>query len=526
MNITKLGLKSNDEGLLQKLLKTYNVGEEWLKADEKSLPTLENYKGYEEAKTFFEEIISMESPVITLYIDSDSDGIFSASIMYKYLKLRNPDVRIHLTTPHEKSHDICVNQIPLDSDLIIISDSGTNSIEECRELIKLCPIIVIDHHQVVEKNEFISALINPYQEDCTGNKAMCGAGLTWAFINTLEGGQYPLDLDLAAAGTLADRMDVTNIENKALINCGLNKVAENFLKSILENDARISGSVLTPTLIEFYIAPLINALTRVGNSEDRFNLVKGIAGESCISHITLFKSMESFRGKQNREKDKEYVELIMQLQKRNREANKVLIFERKSRCLNTTSGLVASKLSDGYKKPVLVGKINEEGEFKGSIRSPYPGFKEFCEETGLFEFVAGHSQACGFGIKKENIAKFEEYANEHYSVPEYEDTVEFNLEDITNEEEFLNLVEYWSNKIACGEIKPLRVYGKMDNNYQVLGAKQNTIKWITPRVDLIKFFTKEDEVLEYTEIEFVGKLSINQFNGKRSLQVIVEKILN
>ena len=68
-------------------------------------------------------------------MDSDTDGACSAAMIYQYLKLIKPDVKlsysIHTKKQHGLSDDII---IPETAKLIILPDSGTNDIEQCKTL--------------------------------------------------------------------------------------------------------------------------------------------------------------------------------------------------------------------------------------------------------------------------------------------------------------------------------------------------------------------------------------------------------
>jgi single-stranded DNA-specific DHH superfamily exonuclease len=57
------------------------------------------------------------------------------------------------------------------------------------------------------------------------------------------------------------------------------------------------------------------------------------------------------------------------------------------------TGLIAGQLADMYKRPVLIGRTDEHGNYVGSIRSIQGSsiemFKDFCEASGMFNWVAG-----------------------------------------------------------------------------------------------------------------------------------------
>ena len=74
------------------------------------------------------------------------------------------------------------------------------------------------------------------------------------------------------------------------------------------------------------------------------------------------------------------------------------------------NGLSAMKLAAKYKKPTLIGRVNNEGEIKGSIRNVnncgLESLKDFLTESKLFDYVQGHDNAAGHGIHKNKLDSF------------------------------------------------------------------------------------------------------------------------
>ena len=60
---------------------------------------------------------------------------------------------------------------------------------------------------------------------------------------------------------------------------------------------------------------------------------------------------------------------------------------------NTLTGLVAMGVAAKYKKPVMLGRINSNGEFKGSIRgrgeSELKDFRQLLLDSNLMDYVQG-----------------------------------------------------------------------------------------------------------------------------------------
>lgn len=71
-----------------------------------------------------------------------------------------------------------------------------------------------------------------------------------------------------------------------------------------------------------------------------------------------------------------------------------------------------------YNKPCLIGRVNETSQLlQGSARgngnfSALPDLKAYEEQSGYFDYVAGHASAHGFSIPLSNIDRFLKYSNE------------------------------------------------------------------------------------------------------------------
>lgn len=110
--------------------------------------------------------------------------------------------------------------------------------------------------------------------------------------------------------------------------------------------------------------------------------------------------LTNLKGKQKRLVDKATEEIEIRIESKGLLDNKVLIVYVEGILDKDLTGLVANKLADSYKRPVLLArKDEEEGMLSGSIRGYDKGeikdFKELLLSTGQFEYVEGHPNAAG-----------------------------------------------------------------------------------------------------------------------------------
>ena len=230
---------------------------------------------------------------ILFIVDADCDGFTSSSILWLYIKHTFPEVELEFTVHEHKQHglDDKIDWITDEArwDLVIVPDAGSYDIKEHRALGELgMDVLVLDHHEQLyddQGNPVISDLpttvvVNNQLSPNYSNKSLCGAGVVYKFCEVLDS-KLGISLahnyiDLAALGEIADVMDRTNVETNYIMIEGLKNIHNEGFRTLIESqayslkDKAVSPYVgLTPIDIAFYIAPLINAITRVGTIKEK-----------------------------------------------------------------------------------------------------------------------------------------------------------------------------------------------------------------------------------------------------------------
>lgn len=236
-------------------------------------------------------------------------------------------------------------------------------------------------------------------------------------------------LDLVAVGNIGDVMDMHSYETKRLCTKGLARIVNPMICALVEaNSFNIKGD---PTIndVQFYVVPMMNALIRVGSSEQKKRMFRAMVGEEQTFQYTptrgknagvtidetlaqhVARECSSCKYQQNKIKDKAVGELQKLIEKHGADQNKILFCNSTGILDNTLTGVVAIKLAEMYAKPcVLLRTFTDEPDYYGgSMRnpdgSPIESLKEFLMSTGDFESVLGHDNAAGVKIKKENVPK-------------------------------------------------------------------------------------------------------------------------
>ena len=157
---------------------------------------------------------------IVVFADPDVDGVIATVILVDYLKRLSSNVEYRYRE-RETGHGVEVDDIDKDTDLLIIVDSSSNEHKAVNKLSESMDVIILDHHNVEDSKKINAILVNPNQPDCPyPNKHLSGGGVVWKFIELLDYHYKQINikryLDLVAMSLLADQMDMSSLENRAI----------------------------------------------------------------------------------------------------------------------------------------------------------------------------------------------------------------------------------------------------------------------------------------------------------------------
>jgi len=500
---------------------------------------------------------------ICILMDNDLDGVCSASILYQYLKETFSSINLQYIMSEGKQHGLSSSvKIPENVKLVLLPDSGTNDYKECKALKdKGVDIIILDHHESNNKNNS-AIIVNPLCSKNYKNKFLSGGAVVYKFIQALDAELWNDNsskyLDLVALSLIADSMDLREKENRRLVELGLSNIKNKAFLALINKQSYSMNNEINIINCMFYISPLANSTIRTGEMEDKKNLfeafcqidqefdyTKNSKTETVKEDIytRIARVATNLKAKQNREIDKSLEIINEDIKKYNRNDSKIL-FANASGLDNNYIGLTAMKLCSLYSKPCILLHESERSAdyFTGSMRnfnnSPIENFKQFIEETKLFDFVQGHANASGIGVKKNNIKKAIELMNEKLKDVDFEKTykVDFALEPEEITLNFANELSKLKN-IWCGTIEePLILIKNVNintNNIDIMGKELDNWKFKLNEdgTECIKFkCNKDDFILKlkeneplgtWIELEMVVRVGINMFNGISSPQAVV-----
>lgn len=511
---------------------------------------------------------------ILFVVDADCDGFTSSSILWLYIKNIYPNVNLSFTVHEHKQHGLddkieWIEDNP-EWDLVIVPDAGSYNIEEHRRLGELgIDCLVLDHHSQEYDNNgdpIVSKMpntvvVNNQLSDKYSNKSLCGAGVVYKFCELLDEilgiNQAHNYIDLAALGEIADVMDRTDVETNYIMIEGLKNIRNKGFRTLIEaqsfslkEKATYPYPGLTPIDIAFYIAPLINAITRVGSLDEKRNMFycfiepervvpstkRGAkAGDTETAAEQTARVGANAKARQNKIKERAIDLIDFKIQKNELDMNNIILVELddNDNIPQEMTGLIAMAIVSKYHKPVMMGRRNNKNEVQGSIRSDgnfagLPSFKKFLEDSGLTTYVAGHDGAAGFGVSGNKIDQLLQYANKNLNAADFENcyTVDYILDarqdNIALLTELASHPEYFGNHID--EITIVMKNVPLQS-IMVMGANKDSLKISFNNIDYVKF--KDTEFIEKILgnrtkcLNLYGRLSLNNWMGRTSLQCLV-----
>ncbi len=498
---------------------------------------------------------------ICIVPDFDPDGITSSAILYLYLKKAFPKINlIYSLHSKPKSHGLASDVIiPENTNLIILPDSASNDIDECKIYSdKGIDILILDHH-IVEKENRYAVIVNNQSSLRYDNKQLSAAGIVWQFCRALDDDgwfTYADDyLDLVALGNISDSMDIKSFETRRLIDKGLANIRSKIFNALISKQSYSLNGIIDITNVQFYITPILNGLLRFGSQDDIDLLFRAFIetdeifkykkpGKDSVEvdeniYDRVSRMCVNAKAKQNRNLDQSLEKLNEEIKKHEFDKNKILFVNAGDLDYSLT-GLTAMKLANQYNRPCLVLRASKEG-WGGSARNlescGLDNLKDFLLSTGLFEYCNGHPGAFGISLKKENLRPVIEKTNELLKDFSFEKI--WNVDFVFEPDEVDGYVIHDFDEIkdiyGQGITESLILVKNIKINtskIELLGVDKNTWKFqLNNECDVVKFKCKEDDkILQLKadnwdgtdiELEIVGKPRINNYNGIISNQIIV-----
>ena len=397
--------------------------ESYLKGDLDYLSDPALMKDADKAASLLEAAI-VNNELIAISSDFDNDGIFSGLLLKEaIIELGG---RAAIFTPNRVMEGYGVNSRIVEeanangASVLLTCDNGIAAFEAIDEAKKLgMTVIVTDHHEVPfeehdGKRTYLlpkaDAIVDSKQEDCAYPfKSLCGTGVAYQLMTLLfrrmkrTMSHQEIFLQYTAIATVADVMELVG-ENRILVRKGLsylNHTNHTGLRALMEV-CGIAPEQVRAYHIGFILGPCFNAAGRLDTIVHALELLESKEYDQALALAGELWAMNEERKELTRVGTERAVELIEHATWKDEHVYLVYIKD----CHESVAGIIAGRLRERYYRPVLVfTDASEEGQIKASGRSidDYDMFTELSAFRNLFLRFGGHKMAAGLTMEKKNL---------------------------------------------------------------------------------------------------------------------------
>lgn len=567
---------NNDtSNVLKEVLKNRGIDDHhtYMNLDESVVIPYQNLDNIDEAVALFMRHFN-EKNKIGVLVDEDPDGFCSASMMYSYIKKMDEDYPIeYILHTRAKAHGLSDDvTIPSDVKLLIIPDAGTNDTEQCKALSETgVEILILDHHEKEEDNTY-AVIVNNQISDNYSNKSLCGAGVVYRFLQALDEenwNEFADDyLDLCALANISDVMDMRSYETRYLTDLGLLNVKNKCFQALIDAQNYSMNGKVNIHNVQWYITPILNGMIRIGSQEEKELLFRAFIEQDEFfeykKRATKDKPSETIqesiydrasrlcknaKSRQDKQKEKS-VETIAEIAQSIPFDDKVVMIDTSDILDSGLTGVVAIKIAEMFNKPCILlnkfldketGKITYGGSARNVNHSPIDSFKDIVNSTNVFNFGKGHANAFGISLELDKKDEAINAMNHILKDVEYDSTyrVDFILDVEDVSVKLITDLGRFEDIICQGIEEPMLAIENISltkDCFEIFGKNEDTVSFMIDEIKYIQFKCKEGNPLydwiqnawdENDSVTFniVGKPSINEYNGVRTPQIIIEDVV-
>jgi single-stranded-DNA-specific exonuclease len=353
---------------------------------------------------------------IAVYGDFDADGITGTALLVQGLS--SLGVKVTPYIPHRLTEGYGLKTVALENlhrqgiSLVITVDCGITALAEVKRAKRLgLDIIITDHHTPLPEIPPAIAIVNAKRTDSGYPfSELTGAGVAIKLLQALFQGigkERQLDdlLDLVAVGTIADMAPLSG-ENRYLVKQGLKLINTTPRLGIREiiSQAGLSLGSLDAESISWIIAPRLNAAGRLAHAMTSYKLL-------MTDSIQEARGLAIWLEQKNAERQRLTTSALAKAREQiQAQGISALLIASDSNYPVGIVGLVASRLAEEFYRPTIVIRTGEKIS-SGSCRS-IPEFNIILalnQCSRLLSQFGGHSQAAGFILPTNNLARLKQY---------------------------------------------------------------------------------------------------------------------
>ena len=490
--------------------------------------------------------------------DYDADGATACAVAVRGLRALGAQVDFIVPNRFEYGYGLTPEIVRLAAtaapDIILTVDNGISSVDGVEEAKRLgMQVLVTDHHLPGDTLPDALCIVNPNQPGCTfPSKNLAGVGVMFYVLMALraemrEHGVFSapsLDkgragegvaepnlgalLDLVALGTVADVVKLDD-NNRILVQQGLQRIragrASKGIEALLQI-ARKTPQKASAYELGFVVGPRLNA---AGRLEDMGLGIRCLLTDDAAEAGEIAAKLDELnRERRAIEADMQEAALAALEQTNPSDGYTLALFDESWH--QGVIGILASRLKDKYHRPVIAFARASNGELKGSGRS-IAGLhlRDALDlvakrQPHLLQKFGGHAMAAGLTLREEHFDEFqrafESVAQTLLSPNDLEKVIETDGE-LEASDFSLDVARVLEQQVwGQGFAEPLLQGDFRVQAQRIVGEKHLKLTLATAAANLeAMYFFSTDPLPE--KVRMVYSLSINEYNGRASVQLIV-----
>jgi single-stranded-DNA-specific exonuclease len=489
---------------------------------------------------------SQNDEKVAVFGDYDVDGITSAAILIGLVRALGLSVVARAakrSSGYGFSPADAAFFVEQGCTLVLTGDCGTSDVESlafCRS--RGVDVIVIDHHHVPTGESQAFALLNSHrQDDAFPFKGLASCGVAFYLAAAVRsrlraegnGKGDNIDprswLDLVALGTIADLVPLTD-ENRILVAAGLRELAAMRRPGItaLAAVAGLAPGPLGTTDVSFRLAPRLNAAGRLGDAQLALDL---LLSSDASEANGLAAKLDDLNRERQRIQERIWSEADAAAAEYAGEPALVLGAEGWHQGV---VGIVAAKLVDKYRKPVVIIGFNE-GQGRGSART-LGGFDLYQALVQCREYLSvfgGHPMAAGVSLSQENLAGFRAafvaVARAHFAARPAMETIEVDAVASLSDLDRVQIEELARlGPFGNANSEPLiAVPGVVARSTRVVGTShlQLTLVQGSAVIEAIAFGMGDKDPGQGARLDVLGAAEVDEFRGQRKIRLRLRHLM-
>lgn len=501
---------------------------------------------------------------LLIVADFDADGATGCALALRGLRAMGAE-DVHFVVPNRfefgygLSPEIVRVAGDMDPDIIITVDNGIASIDGVALARSMnIDVIITDHHLPGERLPEANAIVNPnLPDDDFPSKHLAGVGVMfyilialrselrdrgWFDRNGIADPNLASLLDLVALGTVADVVPLDH-NNRILVAQGLARIRSGhccpgireLLKAANRNPQHITAQDLS-----FAVAPRLNAAGRLTDMS---------LGIECLLTDDSLQAADMAAQLDRLNRERREIQAEMQEQAL-AELDQVELDTEQSIpegvCLFNENwhqgvvGILASRIKDRFNRPVVAFAPDRDGLIKGSARSIQGVHIRDVLDTianlhpGVIDKFGGHAMAAGLTLEEKQLERFRELFSatvKQFAQANELNDCSFSDGELEGRDISFELARCIRSSGPWGQGFP---EPQFEGKFEIVSSRIVADKHLklqlrttdrTKTVEAIAFNQNDEHWPDSVRhIKAVYRLDINEFAGKRRLQLIVENI--